>query len=136
MNFYHFLKKVGQASSGDLFSIWYFLNLHALGYPKSVTFFCPHFFGLTSPSAWRAQLVVLLVHTFYFDSISKTVQKWQNKVTHSVAKDLRLAFWLGNKSLNKDFLIVIYTVLYHLRYCIFNTELETLISTIQKKIKN
>jgi hypothetical protein len=29
-----------------------FRNLHALGYLKSVIFFCTHIFGLTSPSAW------------------------------------------------------------------------------------
>jgi hypothetical protein len=40
----HVLKKVGRERSGDLFSIWCFLNLHALGYPKSVTKkFCTHF---------------------------------------------------------------------------------------------
>jgi hypothetical protein len=37
------LKKVGRVSSRDLFSIWCFLNLHALGYPKSETIFCAHF---------------------------------------------------------------------------------------------
>jgi hypothetical protein len=34
------LKKVGRGSSHNLFSIWYFRNLHALGYLKSVTDFC------------------------------------------------------------------------------------------------
>jgi hypothetical protein len=37
MNLNHVLKKVGRGSSGDLFSIWYFRYLHALGYLKSVT---------------------------------------------------------------------------------------------------
>jgi hypothetical protein len=35
----HVLKKVGRGSSHNLFSIWYFRNLHALGYLKSVTVF-------------------------------------------------------------------------------------------------
>jgi hypothetical protein len=40
----HVLKKVGRTRAGDLFKFWYFLNLHALGYPKSVTKkFCEHF---------------------------------------------------------------------------------------------
>jgi hypothetical protein len=40
----HVLKKVGRGSSHDLFSNWYFLNLHALGYLKPVTgFFVPDF---------------------------------------------------------------------------------------------
>jgi hypothetical protein len=38
------LKKVGRTRPGDLFKFWYFLNLHALGYPKSETkIFCEHF---------------------------------------------------------------------------------------------
>jgi hypothetical protein len=36
MNLNHVLKKVGRRSSDDLFKISYFLNLHALGHPKSV----------------------------------------------------------------------------------------------------
>jgi hypothetical protein len=55
----HVLKKVGRRSSGNLFSIWYFLILHALGYPKSVTFFCARTFGLTIPSAWCVKNPVL-----------------------------------------------------------------------------
>jgi hypothetical protein len=40
----HVLKKVGRTRAGELFKFWYFLNLHALGYPKSVTKkFCAHF---------------------------------------------------------------------------------------------
>jgi hypothetical protein len=40
----HVLKKVGRTRAGDLFKFWYFLNLHALRYPKSVTkIFCAHF---------------------------------------------------------------------------------------------
>jgi hypothetical protein len=35
----HVLNKVGRGSSHNLFSIWYFRNLHALGYLKSVTVF-------------------------------------------------------------------------------------------------
>jgi hypothetical protein len=35
----HVLKKVGRGRDDDLFIFWYFLNLHALGYPKSVTVF-------------------------------------------------------------------------------------------------
>jgi hypothetical protein len=52
MNFYHVLKKVGRGSCGNLFSIWYFVNLHALGDPKSVTIFWFMGFGSTRPSAW------------------------------------------------------------------------------------
>jgi hypothetical protein len=40
----HIFLKVGRGSSGDLFKIWCFLNLHPLGYPKSVTnIFCTYF---------------------------------------------------------------------------------------------
>jgi hypothetical protein len=39
MNLNHILKKVGRGSSHNLFSIWYFRNLHALGYLKSATVF-------------------------------------------------------------------------------------------------
>jgi hypothetical protein len=52
MNFNHVLKKVGRQSSDDLFKISYFLNLHALGHPKSVTNFFFTGFGLNCPSAW------------------------------------------------------------------------------------
>jgi hypothetical protein len=47
-----FLKKVGRCSSHNLFSVWYFLILHALGYLKPVTVFLYIKFGSTSPSAW------------------------------------------------------------------------------------
>jgi hypothetical protein len=46
-----FWKKVGRRSSHDLFSIWYFLNLPALGYSKPVTVFL-YLFESTRPSAW------------------------------------------------------------------------------------
>jgi hypothetical protein len=40
----HVLTKVGRTRAGDLFKFWYFLNLHALGYPKSITKkICAHF---------------------------------------------------------------------------------------------
>jgi hypothetical protein len=48
----HVLKKVGRGSSHDLFSNWYFLNLHALRCSKPVTVFLYIKFGSTSPAAW------------------------------------------------------------------------------------
>jgi hypothetical protein len=39
MNLNHVLKKVGRGRSHNLFSFKVFLNLHGLGYPKSVTIF-------------------------------------------------------------------------------------------------
>jgi hypothetical protein len=48
-------KKLVEEAPGTYFQFWCFLNLHALGYPKSVTFFCARTFGLTSPSAWCEQ---------------------------------------------------------------------------------
>jgi hypothetical protein len=53
MNLNHVLKKIGRtrAAAGDLFKFWCFLNLHALGYPKSVTKnFCAHFWVTRSLS--------------------------------------------------------------------------------------
>jgi hypothetical protein len=47
----HVLKKVGRGRDHDLFIFWYFRNLHALRYPKSVTgFFCEHFWVYKSLS--------------------------------------------------------------------------------------
>jgi hypothetical protein len=46
MNLNHVLKKVGRGRSHNLFSFNVFLNLHALGYPKSVTIFWFIRFGL------------------------------------------------------------------------------------------
>jgi hypothetical protein len=44
------LKKIGRGSCNNLFSIWYFPNLHALGYLKSETkIFCEHFWGQQVP---------------------------------------------------------------------------------------
>jgi hypothetical protein len=48
----HVSKKVGRGKDGNLFSIWYFLILHALGYLKPVTVYLYIIFGSTSPSAW------------------------------------------------------------------------------------
>jgi hypothetical protein len=49
----HVLKKVGRASFWNLFSIWCFLNLHALGYLKSVTKnVCTPFWVNKSLSMW------------------------------------------------------------------------------------
>jgi hypothetical protein len=45
MNLNHVLKKVGRRSSDDLFKISYFLNLHALGHPKSVMIFFSRYLG-------------------------------------------------------------------------------------------
>jgi hypothetical protein len=53
----HVLKKVSRGSSHDLFSNWYFLNLHALGYSKPVTVILYIKFGSTSPSAWCGALI-------------------------------------------------------------------------------
>jgi hypothetical protein len=39
MNLNQFLKKVGRGTSHDLFSNWYYLILHTLGYLKPVTVF-------------------------------------------------------------------------------------------------
>jgi hypothetical protein len=46
MNLNHVWKKVGRGRIHNLFSFNVFLNLHALGYPKSVTIFCFMGFGL------------------------------------------------------------------------------------------
>jgi hypothetical protein len=54
MNLNHVLKKVGRRRSHNLFSFKLFINLHALGYPKSVTIFWFMGFGLNSPSSWCA----------------------------------------------------------------------------------
>jgi hypothetical protein len=111
MNLNHVLKKVGRRSSHDLFSNWYFLNLHALGYLKPVTVFFYPTFGLTSPSAWCGYYTVgrrrrrpytmshrnktyTHVHTptgLHFVSSIKTVQKSpaKNRV-HRVQKVLNL----------------------------------------------
>jgi hypothetical protein len=39
MNLNHVLKKVGRGRSHNLFSFNVFMNLHTLGYPKSVTIY-------------------------------------------------------------------------------------------------
>jgi hypothetical protein len=71
----HVLKKVGRGSSHYLFSNWYFLILHALGYPKSVTDFFARSSGSTRPSAWCEEAVAAVrQQTKYFLTIS---DKWR-----------------------------------------------------------
>jgi hypothetical protein len=60
MNLNHVLKKVGRRSSDDLFKISYFLNLHALGHPKSVTIF------FTRELSSKGLLFTLLLLLFLF----------------------------------------------------------------------
>jgi hypothetical protein len=78
MNLNQFLKKVGRGSSHYLFSNWYYLILHALGYLKSVTdFFCEviwvnsslsmmwHRWGRQFNSIHLFSVVRTLYHTVY-----------------------------------------------------------------------
>jgi hypothetical protein len=84
----HVLKKVGRTRDVDLFSIWCFLNLHNLGYPKSVTFFCAITFGLTSPSALRAILCCSSArqsHAFDEGIVARLARHFKTDPTETVA---------------------------------------------------
>jgi hypothetical protein len=54
------LKKVGKASSGNLFSIWCFLYVYALGYPKWVTFF------VRDRASWLNDYIAVFWRIFLF----------------------------------------------------------------------
>jgi hypothetical protein len=69
----HVLKKVGRTRARDLFKFWYVLNLHALGYPKSVTKkICAHFWVTKSLSMmWTFYIISKTIPILYNSSVSK-----------------------------------------------------------------